>query len=447
VTDLPRAETEPGELPKDVEPPKRLRGGLFRHHDFRQLFIGDTISQVGTEVSGLAIPVMAVVLLGANEFQMGLLATFEFLAFLVIGLPAGAWVDRWRKKRVLMTNDLVRAVALGSLPLAWALDVLTLYQMFVVSLVVGCSTVFFDVAYQSYLPELVPSDRIGEGNAKLQASQSVAQVAGPSVGGFLIRAIGAPYTVLLNALSFVWSAFFIRRIEHLDTPPERHTRRPLVTEIREGLGFVLRNPYLVRITACTSISNLFSSMSGALLVLYAIRELGLDEGDLGLAFGLGAVGGLLGALSVTRVTRWVGEGRTIPLSALLWVPFGVLMPLAGTVIPPMVALVVSTFATAFSVVLYNVTQVSFRQRLCPKPLLGRMNASIRFIVWGTMPIGGFLGGVLGTAFGARTVFWVAAAGAAVAALPVVLSPLLGMRDLPRELDQHAEPEVDLEKRA
>jgi MFS family permease len=445
VTDLPRAETDPGTPPPDVEPPKRLRGGLFRHHDFRQLFIGDTISQVGTEVSGLAIPVMAVVLLGANELEMGLLATFEFLAFLVIGLPAGAWVDRWRKKRVLVANDLVRAVALASLPLAWALDVLTLYQMFVVSLVVGCSTVFFDVAYQSYLPELVPSDRIGEGNAKLQASQSVAQVAGPSIGGFLIRVIGAPYTVLLNALSFVWSAFFIRRIEHLDTPPERHTRRPLATEIREGLGFVLRNPFLVRITACTSISNLFSSMSGALLVLYAIRELGLDEGDLGLAFGLGAVGGLLGALSVTHVTRWVGEGRTIPLSALLWVPFGVLMPLAGTVIPPMVALVGSTFATAFSVVLYNVTQVSFRQRLCPKPLLGRMNASIRFIVWGTMPIGGFLGGVLGSAFGARTVFWVAAAGAAVAALPVVLSPLLGMRDLPRELDQHADP-VDLEKR-
>jgi MFS family permease len=211
----------------------------------------------------------------------------------------------------------------------------------------------------------------------------------------------------------------------------------LAVEIKEGLSFVLKHPLLVRITACTSLSNLFSSMSGALLVLFALRDLDLGPGALGVAFSVGSVGGLLGALSVTRVTKLVGEGRTIPLSSLLWIPFGLLMPLAGTVIDPMVALVGSTFGMTFAVVLYNVTQVSFRQRLCPKPLLGRMNASIRFIVWGTMPIGGFLGGVLGEAFGVRPVFWIALVGSAVAALPVLFSPLITMRDLPRELDQHA----------
>ncbi len=440
MTDIPTAEPVPGAQAPGTEAfqAPKLRGGLFRHHDFRQLFFGDTISQVGTQLSIVALPVLAVQVLHADEFEMGVLTTFEFLAFLVIGLPAGAWVDRWRKQRVLIANDLIRAAALASLPLMWVLDLLTIWQMFVVALVIGVSTVFFDVAYQSYLPELVPSDKISEGNAKLQASQSVAMVAGPGAAGMLIRIMGAPLTIALDAVSFVGSAFFIGRITHADHPPDRSQRRALVVEIKEGLAFVLKHPLLVRITACTSISNLFSSMSGAMLVLFALRDLDLGPGAIGVAFSVGAVGGLLGALSVTRVSKLVGEGRTIPLSSLLWIPCGFLMPLAGTTIDPMVALVASTFGTSFAVVLYNVTQVSFRQRLCPKPLLGRMNASIRFIVWGTLPIGGFLGGVLGEAFGIRAVFWIALVGSAVAALPVLMSPLLAMRDMPRELDQHRE---------
>jgi MFS family permease len=335
---------------------------------------------------------------------------------------------------VLIFNDLLRAAALGSLPLAWALDLLSFPQLLVVALTVGTCTVFFDVAYQSYLPDIVEPDQIGEGNAKLQAVQSVAQIGGPALGGGLIKLIGAPLTVALDALSFVWSAFWIRRIRHVDTPPPREDRRPLWVEIREGLTFVVKHPLLWRITSTTALANLFSSISGALLVLYALR-LGLDAGMLGLGFGIGAVGGLLGALVTTRVTAWVGEGRIIPLATLIWMPAGFVMPLAGTVIDPMVAVIVYMFLTSFGVVLYNVAQVSFRQRLCPRPMLGRMNASIRFIVWGVMPIGGFLGGVLGHQFGLRSVFWIEAFGAVLAAMPVLLSPLLGMRDLPRELDQ------------
>lgn len=426
--------TATGAPPGEPEPPTRLRGGLLRHHDFRQLFIGDTLSQVGTQFTTLAIPVLAVKVLDAGAFQMGLLATCEFLAFLVIGLPAGAWVDRWRKKRVLMTNDLLRAVALGSLPLAWALDVLTFAQMLLVALVVGCCTVFFDVAYQSYLPDIVEPEHIGEGNAKLQAVQSVAMIGGPAAAGGLVKLIGAPLTVGLDALSFVWSAMWVRRIRHVDTPPPREDRRPLVVEVREGLSFVLRHPLLWRITACTSLSNLFTSISGAMLVLFALR-LGLDPAQLGVGFGVGAVGGLAGALVVTRATAWVGEGRIIPLSTLIWMPAGFLMPLAGTVLDPMVALVGSSLLVTFGVVLYNVAQVSFRQRLCPRPMLGRMNASIRFLVWGTMPIGSFIGGILGHQLGLRSVFWIEAFGAILAALPVWFSPLIRMRELPRELDQ------------
>jgi MFS family permease len=412
------------------------RSSLAYHHDFRQLWIGDTISQVGTQLTVLALPVLAVQQLAATEFQMGVLATCEMLAFLVVGLPSGALVDRWRKKRVLITGDLVRAVALATVPVAWALDLLTLGQLYVVALIVGVATVFFDVAYQSYLPDLVPSERIGEGNAKLQASQSVAQVAGPAVGGFLIKAIGAPLTIVVDAVSFVGSAVYTARIRHVDTPPERSSRRPLRTEIAEGLSFVVHQPLLVRITACTGISNLFSSITGALLALYALRDLELTAATLGFVFSAGAVGGLLGAVTTTRITRWVGEGRTIPLAALWTAPFAALTPLAS-VLPPVPSLVVGSVGMFFGIVVYNVTQVSFRQRLCPKPLLGRMNASIRFIVWGTMPIGSFIGGLLGAHFGILTALWVSVAGIFVAALPVLLSPLIRMRDLPRELDAHA----------
>jgi MFS family permease len=306
--------------------------------------------------------------------------------------------------------------------------------MLVVALVVGCCTVFFDVAYQSYLPDIVEPDQIGEGNAKLQAVQSIALIGGPAVGGGLIKLIGAPLTVGLDALSFVWSAAWVRRIRHVDTPPPRESRRPLVVEVREGLSFVLKHPLLWRITACTSLANLFSSISGAIMVLYALR-LGLDEAQLGLGFGIGAVGGLLGALVVTRVTKWVGEGRIIPLSTLVFLPAAFMMPLAGTVIEPMTAVIGYMFLKTFGVVLYNVAQVSFRQRLCPRPMLGRMNASIRFLVWGVMPIGAFLGGVIGHQFGLRSVFWIEAFGAVLSVLPVWFSPLLRMRDLPRELDQ------------
>jgi MFS family permease len=431
----PPAAAGAGMAGQGPQPPSRRRGGLFGHHDFRQLFFGDTISQFGTQLSLLAMPILAVRQLDADEFQMGLLGFCEFLAFLVIGLPAGAWVDRWRKQRVLITNDLVRALALGSLPLTWGLDVLTFPQLLVVALVVGSCTVFFDVAYQSYLPEIVEPEQISEGNAKLQASQSVAMIGGPAIAGGLIRLMGAPLTIAVDALSFLWSAFWVGRIEHVDTPPSREDRRPLHIEIREGLAFVLKHPLLWRIAACTSASNFFSSMTGAMLVIFALRSLGLDAGRLGLALGIGAAGGLVGALVAPQVTRWVGEGRVIAISAFLMWPAGFLMPLAGTVIRPMAAVAGYMVLETFAVVLYNVTQISFRQRLCPRPLLGRLNASIRFLVWGVMPIGSLVGGVLGQSLGARGVWWIGAIGAIVATLPVLISPLLGMRDLPRELDQ------------
>jgi MFS family permease len=406
---------------------------LWRHRDFRHLWAAETVSQVGTQVTLVALPLLAVTLLDATPFQMGVLTSLETLAFLVVGLPAGAWVDRWRRKRVLVTADLVRAVAIGSLPVAHALGGLSLEQLYVVALVAGTATVFFDVGYQSYLPVLVERTQIVDGNSKLEASRAVAQVAGPGLTGALIRVLGAPVLIGVDAVSFLLSALFIGRIATPDVVPDRAVRRPLRTEIAEGLAFVVRHPLLRRMVACTGLANLAGSFTGALLVLYAIRELGLSESVVGLVFSAGAVGGIVGAVTAARIARALGEGRTIPLSALTFAAAGVTVPLAS-VGAPVPLLLGGWFLESFAVIVYNVTQVSFRQRLCPPGLLGRMNASVRFIVFGTMPVGGFLGGVVGTWLGLVPALWIAVAVAVLAAVPVLASPLLRMRDLPSEWD-------------
>jgi predicted MFS family arabinose efflux permease len=280
-----------------------------------------------------------------------------------------------------------------------------------------------------------------DGNGKLEASRAVAQVAGPGATGVLLRVLGAPLLIAVDAVSYLVSALFIGRIGAPDVVPDRASRRPLRTEIGEGLAFVVRHPLLRRIVACTGTGNLFGSITSTLLVLFAIRELGLSESTLGLALSAGAVGGLLGAATAARFARRLGEGRAIPLSAAVLVPFAALTPLADLG-APVVLLVVSMFGFSWSVVVYNVTQVSFRQRLCPPGLLGRMNASVRFIVFGTMPLGGLLGGVLGTWLGVVPALWVGVAGTALACLPVVLSPLLTMGDLPDEWDGGRVPDAE-----
>lgn len=431
----PPTATRPAD-PSSAGPPEGHRS-LFHHHDFRQLWMGDAVSQFGLQLVGLAMPILAVQVLEAGEFEMGLLGTFEMLAFLVVGLPAGAWVDRWRKRRVIILGDLVRGAVLMTLPAAWLLEGLTMVHVYVVALVVGTVTVFFDVANQSFLPAIVPSKQIGEANAKVMATQSVAQIAGPALGAGLIRMIGAPLTIAVTAVSMVVSTVFVWRVRHEEEPPAVESRRPLRTEIREGLAFLFHQPLLRRIVLCTTLSNGASSVSGVLLVLFVLRDLGLTEATLGLVFSVGAVGGLLAAVVVTRIARVIGEGRSIPIFALLFGPFSALTPLAVH-LPAVPSLVVGSFGVSFSAVAYNVIQVSFRQRLCPKPLLGRMNASIRFLVWGIMPIGAFLGGVLGARIGVVPTMWLSVAGVVLASAPVLFSPLVRMRDLPRELDALAE---------
>jgi MFS family permease len=414
----------------------KARLGLLRDHDFRQLFLADTISQIGTQVTLLALPLVAILALDASPLQVGLLATCETAAFLLVGLPAGAWVARMRRRDVLIAGDVARAVLLGSVPLAWWAGALTMPQMYVVALFVGVATVFFDVGYQSYLPHLVGRGNLIEGNAKLEAVRGVTQIGGPTVAGLLIQWLTAPVAIALDAVSFLASALFVGLIRKREPKPARAPDAHLGREIVEGLKFVLGNRLLRSIAMCTGSFNLFSTIGFTMLIVLLADELGLSAGTIGVIFSIGSVGGLIGAFTAMRIARWLGQGPAIWISTAVSAPFGLLIPL----VQPGWLLWLGAFGfgvTMFGGVVYNITQVSFRQGLTPERLLGRMNATMRFLVWGTMPLGGLIGGALGQLVGVRETVWIGMIGCSLAFLPVFLSPLRRMRELPRHEEQEA----------
>lgn len=418
--------------------PHRIGAGpLWRHRDFLRLWVGDTASQLGASFGNIALPYLAVTILSASSFQMGILGTLQGLGFLLIGLPAGALVDRWRKRTVMLSADLGRAVLLLSLTAAWWMGMLTFTQLAVVATAVGVLTVFFDVSYQSYLPFLVGRDHIVEGNSKLQASQSISQAAGPAVGGVAIKFLGAADVVAVNGAGYLASAVALWRIRHRETPPALDTRRKLRTEIAEGLSFVLRHPLLRRLLACTGIGNLTFSAASVLTILYFVRDLHLSVVQIGVIEAVGAVGGFCGALAVAPLTRRIGEGPVIILTSLVFAPMAFIYPLAS-ILPTLPTLIIGNVALMACMVAYNIATVSFRQRLCPPRMLGRMNASARFLVWGTIPIGSFAGGLLSTHIGVLGTLWVSAIAGLTSVIPVLISPLWRLRELPSD-DESEQP--------
>ncbi|MDP9841270.1 MFS transporter [Streptosporangium lutulentum] len=402
---------------------------LFRHRNFMRLFGADTISQFGTQVSLLALPLVAVLALQASEFETGLLVAAETAAFLLVGLPAGVWVDRMRRRRILIISDLVRGALLASVPIAWWFGGLTLPHLYGVALCMGLATVFFDISYQSYLPSLVGRERLVDGNAKLEIVRTTAGVAGPGLGGLLVQVLTAPVAVLADAISFLGSALFLWRIDAVEQVPDRAARRSLTKEIGEGLRFVATHRILRMIAASTATANFSGGMTAAVEMIFLARVLELSPGVIGLLFSAGALGGLSSAAVVGVVGRRVGTARIIWLSVLVTSPFMLLIPLTepGWRI---LLFAVAMFMSGVGAVLYNVGQVSFRQSVTPEHMLGRMNATMRFVVWGTIPLGGLAGGALGEFFGARTTLWISAVLALLALVPLLLSPLRTMRDLP-----------------
>ncbi|SDK88489.1 Predicted arabinose efflux permease, MFS family [Nonomuraea maritima] len=401
---------------------------VLRDHDFRRLFLADTASQVGTQVLVLALPLVAVSALHASEFEVGLLAACQTLAFVLIGLPAGAVVDRMRKRVVMVVADWGRAAALVSVPVAWWLDVLTIPQLYVVALALGVFTVFFDVAYQSYLPHLVGRDKLVAGNSALEVVRTVAQLGGPGAGGYLIQFLTAPFALIATVVGFAWSALCLGTIKKHEVRQEPR-RGNLGKEIAEGVRFVFGHTLLRRIAACTATGNMFGAMAHPMILLLLARELELAAGTIGLLMAAGGIGGLAGALVNARVARWLGQGPTMWLFALMPAPLSFALPWMEADWR-LSLYVLGEFVMGASIVIYNVTQLSFRQAITPEPLLGRMNATMRFVVWGTLPLGGVIGGVLGEVIGIRNTLLVTAFGGCLGFLWLVTSPMRTMRELP-----------------
>ena len=416
-----------------------LSGGLWRHSDFLKLWSAETVSQFGTQVSNLALPLTAVLVLDASAFEVAALGVVEFLPFILFTLPAGVWVDRLRRRPVLIAGDLGRAALLASIPVAYVMDSLSLGQLYVVGFLVGTCTVFFDVSYMSYLPSLVTREQIIDGNSKLEISRSTAQIGGPGLGGLLVQAFTAPYAILVDAVSFLGSGLFILGIRKHEERPEETLgddgeRTSMSTELREGLRFVLGNPYLRAQAGCTATSNFFGNVSFAIIVVFLVRELGLSPGVIGIVISLGSVGALIAAFTAMRISRRFGIGPTTIAVGLLWGPATLLMALAPTGNRAIPLLVIALVVLGFSGVVYNIVQVSYRQAICPPGLQGRMNSVMRFVVWGTIPLGGLLGGALGSAIGLRETIVVGAVGGALAVLWILFSPQRHLHDMPEPVE-------------
>jgi MFS family permease len=407
------------------------RGGepsLLRSQGFRSVFAAAAVSTLGTQISFLAVPLLAVTALNATPAQLRALGVLKTIAFLLVGLPAGAWLDRIRRRGVMVAADLARAALLASVPAAWWLNILTIKQLYLVVLLTGVANLFFDVAAQSYLPFVAGRDRLTSANSALQGWDGAASVAGPSIAGYLVQLASAPVAVLIDAASYLWSAAFLAGIRRREPEPERTARR-LPAEIREGVRFLLSHPLLRPIALVGAGTNLFIQIAIVILPLMFKRVLGLPAGELGLFFAVGGIGMLLGTLTANRLAGRFGLGPVLSITGLAATPFGLLVPFIARG-PWLWVTMCSWLLITYRIGTNNVILVSLRQQVTPDRLLSRMNATMRFLMTGVLAVGAALAGVIGQYAGIRVALWVAAAGLAFTWLPLLLSPLRRIRDLP-----------------
>lgn len=407
------------------------RGSLWRHRDFVKLWAGETLSLFGTQVTVLALPLTAVLTLGADASELGLLNAARFAPFVAVILFAGVWVDRRRRRPVLVQTNLGRALLIALVPAAAAFDLLRIELLYLVGFLAGCLTVFFDVAYPSYLPILVSRHRLTEGNSKLQASASAAEVGGPGLGGLLVQVATAPFALLVDAVSFLVSALLLTRIQSEEPDPAVEKREPIWPAIREGFRFTFADRYLRPIAGEAATYNLFEQAILTVFVLYAVQDLSLSAGLLGLIISVGGAGAFVGAAAAGYPARRFGLGRTIVGSMLV----GCTVPLAVPLVPgeeritvPLLGLIFFVWGLAIAV--SNVHVVSLRQATTPDPMLGRMNASYRFFTYGAIPIGALLGGFLGATLGLRATLFITTGGLLLALLWIAASDVPRLRNLP-----------------
>jgi len=410
---------------------------LFDAPDFRRLWFGQTISVLGDQISQLGLPLVAVLTLGADATQMGTLTAVGLLPHLLFSLPAGVWVDRVRaRRRLMIAADIGRAALIASIPVAYALGILSMPQLYVVGFLAGSLAVIFDLSWNTLFVAVTERDRYVEAMALLNGSRSLASVAGPTVGGLLIQVLGAPLAMLGDAISYLGSVVFLRRIKAAEPPIEHEegsTRERLLAGLSFAIGDRIMRPALLSIATV----NLFTFASSALFILYATTTLGVSAGALGLALGTGSVGAVIGALVATRIGRRIGLGPAYALGLLIFPVSLLLIPLAGPEMPMTLILALlfgSEFGAGFGVMILDINVGAIIYARTPDRIRARASGAFRFINYGVRPIGALFGGLLGGAIGVREAIWVTTIAAVGGVLFLIGSPVLRLRDLPEEWD-------------
>ena len=407
-----------------------LPGGLLRDPDFLKLWFGQAVSRIGSQVTLVGVPLTAILLLGASPLQMGALAGVSAAPVLLFGLFAGAWADRLRRRPILIAADLGRAAVLAVIPLAAMLGRLTMTHLYVVATLSGFLTVLFDVSYQAYLPSLVERENIVEGNSRLALTESLAEIAGPSLTGALVQLITAPMAILCDAVSFAASAVSLWLIRKPEPPPTRALAPHMGREIAEGLRTVWRDPLLQPLAGRSAMAAFFLGFGSSLYFLFVTRELGLTAVLLGLVISAGGLSNLAGAFLAGRIaSRW-GVGRTLVGSALVIGLAVLAVPLARGSVAVCTAILIASQLCDAAWPVFSINQTSLRQAITPHHLLGRVNAATHLLFHGILPLGALAGGAIAEAIGARNTLLMAACAILLSTLWLVCSPVRCLRDLP-----------------
>lgn len=404
--------------------------GLWRERDFLRLWAGQSVSQVGSWITLVGLPLIAAQLLNASPMQMGVLSGAGAVAILLFGLFAGAWADRLHRRPILIWTDLGRAAVLATVPLAAASHRLTMGHLYLIAAASAALTVLFDVSYQAYLPSLVSSENLLEGNSKLALSESVAGVVGPGITGLLVAAITAPMAILFDAISFVWSAISVWLIRKPEPRPEPSAAPHMGREIMEGLRASWHEPILRTLLLRAATAATFVGFGGSLYILFAVRELKIGAALLGVVIAVGGCSGVLGALAAERLVRRFGIGPSLIGAALLPAVAGLLPPLAHGSVALCAAMLAVAQAGDIGWTVYGINELTLRQAVAPSHVLGRVNSAAHLMFRGVLPVGALLGGAIAQVIGLRAAMFVGAGGFLLSTLWLICSPIRRLRDLP-----------------
>ncbi|AGL19997.1 MFS transporter [Actinoplanes sp. N902-109] len=411
---------------------------VLRDAAFRRLWAGTTISELGSSVASIATPLIAVQVLDASDFMVSLLTAAAWLPWLIVGLPAGALIDRITRRPVLLISDLAAAAVVISVPVAAAVGRLTIAQLLVVAMLLGTASVFFTVAWTAYLPAMFERDQLVTANSVLQGTASGTQVAGPALGGALVTAVSAVAGFVVDAVSFLVSAAFVWRIRRPERRPEVSRDAALGRDIAAGIRWLAQDRYLRNLAVHGATANLVLTGMNSLVVVFLIRTVGLSSGGVGLLLAVTALGGVGAATAAPWLARRFGSAVAVIGSKSFAGLAALLVPLT-TARAGLIAFVAGMAGVGFGVVAGNVLAGSFRQAYCPPELLGRVVTGMQFVNLGAIPLGAVLAGATATVFGTRTAMAIMAAGYALSGLILLLGPLRGRRELPGALVPAASP--------